>query len=53
MLLFIILRTCPLKGHGGAGTNPICHWVRGGVHPGQVASLLQDWHTEVIKPIKM
>ncbi len=28
---------------GGAGADPSCHWVSGGVHPGQVASLSQGW----------
>ena len=28
-----------------AGAYPSCNWVRGGVHPGQVASPSQD-HTE-------
>ena len=29
----------PLNLRGGAGANPSCDWVRGGVHPGQVASI--------------
>ena len=35
----------PIYGHGGAGAYPSCHWVRGRVHPGQVASPSQG-HTE-------
>ena len=35
----------PIKGRGEAGAYPSCHWVRGRVHPGQVASPSQG-HTE-------
>jgi len=28
----------PAIGSGGAGAYPSCHWARGGVHPGQLAS---------------
>ena len=33
------------SGRGGAGAYPSCHWAKGGVHPGQVASPSQG-HTE-------
>lgn len=29
----------PYQGHRGAGAYPSCHTERGGVHPGQIASL--------------
>jgi len=35
----------PIQGHGGAGAYLSCHWARGGVHRGQVASPSQG-HTE-------
>lgn len=37
--LLVILRIA-------AGLRHSCPWVRGGVHPGRVASISQDWHTE-------
>lgn len=31
----------------GAGTHPGTHWPRGGVHPGQSASLSHGWQTQL------
>lgn len=32
-----------LEGLLGAGANLTCHWARIRAHPGQIASLLQQW----------
>jgi len=39
----------PTQGCGGAGAYPSCHWERGRVHPGQVASLVYFIYSKITK----
>lgn len=42
------LNCLPLECHGGLGANPSWHWVRGGCHPGLVATQRQTTiHTQI------